>query len=93
MYKPFKRWETYWLNFVKKEGTLPSSEENWNTWLRVKESKQNKSLADASNWHPVGPFEYINTGSWSSEQGRVNSITVDPNNPTTYYSGAPAGGI
>jgi hypothetical protein len=92
-YKPFKRWETHWKNFVKQDGTLPSSAELWNTWIDVKQSKQTKTNVDLSNWQPVGPFEHTNTGSWSSGQGRVNAIIVDPNNSATYYSGAPAGGI
>lgn len=92
-HKPFKRWETYWQNFVKKDGTLPTSKELWNTWLTVKQSKESKSSTATSNWQPVGPFDFVNTGSWSSGQGRVNSIIIDPNNATTYYSGAPAGGV
>ncbi len=93
-YKPFKRWENYWKNFVKEDGTLPTQNELWNTWLDKKQSKNSRSaLLDNSNWLPIGPFSHTNTGSWSSGQGRVNSIIVDPNNSSTYYSGAPAGGI
>lgn len=93
-YKPFKRWENYWKNFVKEDGTLPTQQELWNTWLDKKQGKNLRStLLDNSNWLPIGPFSHTNTGSWSSGQGRVNSIIVDPNNPTTFYSGAPAGGI
>ncbi|MCD8518519.1 MAG: glycosyl hydrolase, partial [Flavobacterium sp.] len=46
-----------------------------------------------SNWEPIGPFTHTNTGSWSSGQGRVNIVHVDPSNPNTIYLGAPAGGI
>ena len=93
-YKPFKRWENYWKNFVKEDGTLPTKQELWDTWLDKNQKKNSRSvLLDNSNWLPLGPFTHINTGSWSSGQGRVNSIIVDPNNSTTYYSGAPAGGI
>ncbi|MDU8886733.1 T9SS type A sorting domain-containing protein [Yeosuana sp. MJ-SS3] len=93
-YKPFKRWEVFWENFVKKDGTLPTQAELWNTWLKYKAQEENKSsFVDLSNWQPVGPFDHVNTGSWSSGQGRVNAIIVDPILPTTYYSGAPAGGI
>ncbi|GAA4269035.1 T9SS type A sorting domain-containing protein [Hyunsoonleella aestuarii] len=92
-YKPFKRWETYWKNYVKEDGTLPSSAELWKVWEQVELSKQNSLLADLSNWQPVGPFNHTNTGSWSSGQGRINAIIVDPNISTTYYAGAPAGGI
>ena len=96
-YKPFKRWEAYWANFVKEDGTLPTSEELWNTYLQVKNQSQSHRssniLVDQSNWLPVGPFTHTNTGSWSSGQGRVNVIVKDPNNASTYYVGAPAGGI
>ncbi|NNL17034.1 MAG: glycosyl hydrolase, partial [Flavobacteriaceae bacterium] len=93
-YKPFKRWENFWKNFVKQDGTLPTKLELWNTWLEKEQSKLfRNTLIDNSNWLAVGPFSHTNTGSWSSGQGRVNAIIVDPNTPTTFYSGAPAGGI
>ncbi|MFH4964710.1 T9SS type A sorting domain-containing protein [Gaetbulibacter sp. M235] len=92
-YKPFKRWETHWKNFVKPDGTLPTSAELWDTWISSTQSKLSQTSADLSNWQPVGPFEHTNTGSWSAGQGRINAIIVDPNTPTTYYTGAPAGGI
>ncbi|WP_397364330.1 T9SS type A sorting domain-containing protein [Olleya sp. R77988] len=96
-YKPFKRWEAYWSNFVKEDGTLPTSLELWNTYLEVKglENNQRSSsvLVDESNWVPVGPFTHSNTGSWSSGQGRVNVVVQDPNTSTTVYAGAPAGGL
>lgn len=93
-YKPFKRWENFWKNFVKDDGTLPTKLELWNTWLEKEQGKLSRNtLTDNSNWLPVGPFTHTNTGSWSSGQGRVNAIIVDPSTPTTFYSGAPAGGI
>lgn len=93
-YKPFKRWENFWKNFVKEDGTLPTQEELWSTYLEKTNTRNARSvLVDNSNWQPVGPFSHTNTGSWSSGQGRVNAITVDPNAPTTFYAGAPAGGI
>ncbi len=96
-YKPFKRWETHWSNFVKEDGTLPTSEELWNTFQEVTNAKSNSKssniLVDQSNWQPVGPFTHSNTGSWSSGQGRVNVVVQDPNTPTTIYAGAPAGGL
>ena len=64
-------------------------------WLlsgKQKESKRNNQ-SDDSDWQSVGPFDHTNTGSWSSGQGRVNAIAVDPNNPDVMYVGAPAGGI
>ncbi|WP_281847443.1 T9SS type A sorting domain-containing protein [Olleya namhaensis] len=96
-YKPFKRWETYWSNFVKQDGTLPTSLELWNTYLTVHgqntNSRSSNVLVDESNWIPIGPFSHSNTGSWSPGQGRVNVVVQDPNTPTTIYAGAPAGGL
>ncbi|WP_223032166.1 T9SS type A sorting domain-containing protein [Hanstruepera marina] len=92
-FKPFKRWENYWKNFVDENGVLPTGEALWNTWQDFQNENQNRRIVDESDWQPVGPFTHTNTGSWSSGQGRVNAITVDPNNPNTYYSGAPAGGL
>jgi len=97
-YKPFKRWETYWSNFVKEDGTLPTALELWNTYLQVKGDKTNQRssdgvMVDNSNWVPIGPFSHTNTGSWSPGQGRVNVVVPDPNTPTTIYAGVPAGGL
>ena len=90
-YKPFKRWETYWKHFVKEDGTLPTPAEMQSV-LREKQA-MSANLADESNWQSMGPYAHTNTGSWSSGQGRVNVITVDPNNQDVIYIGAPAGGI
>ena len=91
-YKPFKRWENYWKNFVKDDGTLPTPNELWTTWMSVQQAKLTTAKY-SFDWQPMGPFSHTNTGSWSSGQGRINAIIVDPNNPNTYYAGAPAGGI
>lgn len=92
-YKPFKRWENYWKNFVKPDGTLPTAAELWQTWENAQIQNSSRRMVDESNWQPVGPYTHTNTGSWSSGQGRVNSFIVHPNQPNTYYVGAPAGGI
>ncbi len=95
-YKPFKRWENHWKSYTKKDGTLLNTKELWATWLAFKEqenTQKNNGIIDESNWEPVGPFTHVNTSSWSSGQGRVNAIAVDPNQPNVYYAGAPAGGI
>ena len=39
-YKPFKRWETHWRNFVKEDGTLPSTKELYNQSLHIRNLKQ-----------------------------------------------------
>ena len=93
-YKPFKRWESYWKNFVKEDGTLPTREELWQSYTSTKNAVSQKNfLTDLSDWQPVGPFSHTNTGSWSSGQGRVNIIVKNTAIAGTYYAGAPAGGF
>jgi hypothetical protein len=96
-YKPFMRWEYHWRNYTNEQGYIMSSADFWEAWRQKKQVIANRSSArrvlPASNWQPVGPFTHTNTGSWSSGQGRVNIIHVDPSNSNTIYLGAPAGGI
>ncbi|WP_299216088.1 T9SS type A sorting domain-containing protein [uncultured Aquimarina sp.] len=90
-YKPFKRWESYWRHFVKNDGTIPTPQEMLNVFNQKQELRN--QMADVSDWQSLGPYIHTNTGSWSSGQGRINVIAIDPNNPEIYYVGAPAGGI
>lgn len=96
-FKPFKRWEYHWQNQLNADGTIMTPQQLWEAWNTKKNRSTNRSSTiqslPPSNWEPVGPFTHTNTGSWSSGQGRVNVVAVDPSNPTTIYIGAPAGGI
>lgn len=95
-FKPFMRWEYHWRNYSNEQGYVMPAEEFWNAWRQKKQSKTNRNAImslPVSNWQPIGPFTHTNTGSWSSGQGRVNIVHVDPSNPNTIYLGAPAGGI
>ncbi len=96
-FKPFKRWEYHWQNQLNADGTIMTPQQLWQAWNTKKNRSTNRSSTiqslPPSNWEPVGPFTHTNTGSWSSGQGRVNVVAVDPSNPTTIYIGAPAGGI
>jgi hypothetical protein len=94
-HKPFMRWENYWRTNANEQGFIISAEDFWNAWAQKKQTTLNRSAlaVPVSNWQPVGPFTHTNTGSWSSGQGRVNYVCVDPSNPNTLYLGAPAGGI
>ena len=93
-YKPFMRWEYHWRNKTNPQGYLISPQEMWAAF-NLKKLSVNKSnlITPPSNWEPVGPFSHTNTGSWSSGQGRVNVVYVDPANANTIYIGTPAGGI
>jgi hypothetical protein len=94
-YKPFMRWEYHWRNYTNPQGYINSSSDFWAAWREKKQAQLNRNSQSlpVSNWQPIGPFTHTNTGSWSSGQGRVNCVHVDPSTPNTVYLGAPAGGI
>jgi photosystem II stability/assembly factor-like uncharacterized protein len=97
-YKPFNRWLEYRAHYVDKTGKLTTAENLWQAWeqkraMENSENSQNRSTQVVSNWQSVGPYSFIDSGSWSSGQGRVNCMTIDPNNPNNYYAGTPAGGL
>lgn len=90
-FKPYKRWESQYRAYQNPDGTLMSQAQLWQAW-------RNKTLNfspqdDASNWQSLGPLDFEITGSWSAGQGRVNVVTVDPNDENTMYIGSPAGGV
>ena len=96
-YKPFMRWEYHWKNYTNEQGYIMPAEQLWEAWRQKNQAKASRNTTNRalppSNWQPVGPFTHPNTGSWSSGQGRVNIVHVDPSNPNTIYLGSPAGGI
>lgn len=95
-YKPFKRWEYQWQNQLNDDGTIMTPQQLWEVWQQKQAQKLNKNsilTIPTSNWQPIGPFTHTNTGSWSSGQGRVAVVAIDPSNTNTLYVGAPAGGI
>jgi photosystem II stability/assembly factor-like uncharacterized protein len=93
-WKQFKRWEWFMEPRVYPSGKLinPSlAYEEYkkfkNKYVLPKGSINNKT----SNWTPMGPTSWTSTG-WNPGIGRINAITVDPNNSNVIYVGAPAGG-
>lgn len=92
-YKPFKRWEQQWKRRVKKDGSLPTAKEIWNAWEVKTQFPQTENNGDLSNWQPLGPYNHIQANAQPSGQGRLNAITVDPNNASIWYVGSPNGGL
>lgn len=97
-YKPFKRWECFYENQLNPDGTIITPQQLWEVWrqenlLKASRNSNSTMALPPSNWQPVGPFTHTNTGSWSSGQGRVGVVAIDPSNPAVLYVGAPAGGI
>jgi photosystem II stability/assembly factor-like uncharacterized protein len=84
-FKPYKRWENHWRNQLQKDGSLATPQMIWKSW----EQKNQLSKSSISNWESIGPF----STNVKQGQGRVNTFIIDPNNPNTYYVGAPAGGL
>jgi len=92
-YKPFKRSEYHWNFYLEQNGQIATADKLWKAWSIKKSMEQSRNSRIVSDWQSVGPNSYTDTGSWSSGQGRVNVVVVDPSNTSTYYAGAPAGGI
>lgn len=91
-YKPFKRWESFYENYLNDDGTVMSHKQLWDVWQQINNGSR-AAQADDSNWVNIGPLTHTNTGSWSAGQGRVNAFAMDPIDSNILYVGAPAGGI
>jgi Secretion system C-terminal sorting domain len=93
-HKPFMRWYTNLENQIKKDGTFENYDDLMQAFNQKKQNRNFQTTAITSAWTPLhGTQSYINTGSWSSGQGRVSCVTVDPSNANIIYVGTPAGGI
>ncbi|WP_372946469.1 WD40/YVTN/BNR-like repeat-containing protein, partial [Muriicola sp.] len=91
-FKPYKRWENYWMHFVDPQGYLPTPKELWRAWEN-KQSGMGMKINPTSAWISVGPQQVGIFSGRLPGTGRTNAIEVDPNDPNTWYVGAPAGGI
>ena len=94
-YKPFKRWQTYWHNYVDEQGFLPTSKELFEVWSKkVTQSRlSNQSNTDQSDWISLGPTDFLNRPTSYLNLGRINCITPHPNDSNIVFAGAPSGGI
>ena len=96
-YKPFKRAEYHWDFYLNPDGHIAKPQQLWQAWEQKRQmeqqASQNRSVQVNSDWYPMGPFSFIDSGSWSKGQGRVIFALIDPVNPNIYYVGAPAGGL
>jgi photosystem II stability/assembly factor-like uncharacterized protein len=99
-FKVYQRWKEYWKYYLNSDSSLMTTEQIVAQYKQVYRKpvligmpNAKTTGGDLSNWMPWGPFTHKNKGSWSSGQGRVNAICVDPNNPNTIYIGSPNGGV
>ena len=89
-YKIYKRWENFMEPRVLPTGQLNYEQKIEEQYEILKRVYGNRSLTTAENWSIVGPTNVIPTGGGA---GRLNCITVDPNNANSIWVGAPAGGL
>ena len=99
-FKVYQRWKEYWKYYLNPDSSLMSSAQIAQQYNQVHkhmgsalERTTKTTGTDLSNWQPWGPFTHKNKGSWSSGQGRVNTMCVDPSNPNTIYIGSANGGV
>jgi len=93
-WKQFKRWEWFMEPRVYPTGKLPNPALAYNEYIKFKNTYSLKKGAQnnkAANWTPLGPTNWNSIG-WNPGLGRINAVTVDPNNSSTIYVGTPAGG-
>ncbi len=99
-YEQYKRWEAFMEPRVYPTGnlSLPSTTwKNYQTFVDQNQSgnKLGNNMIASSTWTAMGPFGAM-TGSACGlprKAGRVNFITFSPTVNTTYWIGAPAGGL
>lgn len=84
-FKPYKRWENHWKNFLRKDGTLAKPEDFWRAW----EAEKDMLKSEIAQWSSLGPFTTVQ----KYGQGRINTFIIDPNKPNVFYAGAPSGGL
>jgi len=92
-WKQFKRWEWFMEPRVYPSGRLPNPALVYNEFHKFKNTYQAKKTTNnkAANWTPLGPTNWNSIG-WNPGIGRINAVTVDPNNSNIIYVGTPAGG-
>lgn len=93
-WKQFKRWEYFMETRVNSDGIIPNPSLPWLEHQKFKNkyaSKKETTNKSLSNWAPIGPTSWNSIG-WNPGIGRINAVTVDPNNSNVIYVGTPAGG-
>ena len=93
-WKQFKRWEYFMEPRVYPSGRILNPALSYQEYIKFKDtyaSSKNEDNNKTSNWLPLGPTSWNSIG-WNPGIGRINAITVDPNNGSVIYVGAPSGG-
>lgn len=99
-YKPYKRWEAFMEPRVYPSGNMFLASQTWQNYENYMNqnqstAKQGNNMIASSTWTAMGPFGAM-TGSACGlprKAGRDQFITFHPSITTTYWVGAPAGGL
>jgi hypothetical protein len=86
-YSQYKRWEWFMAPRVSSTGERPAPDAVWNAMNEYR--KGYNVQGGAGNWTPLGPS---NTAAINGA-GRLNFLTIDPNNTNSLWVGSPAGGL
>jgi hypothetical protein len=99
-YKPYKRWENFMEPRVFPSGdlSLPSTTlKNFEDFLQQNSTGGKSSSTSASTTYtamgPMGAMTGSATNGFPRKAGRDNFIAFHPTTPTTFWAGAPAGGL
>jgi hypothetical protein len=92
-YKQFRRWAHFVEPRVYPSGDLSLISNNWENYERfLRANTGAKLMSSSSTWTAIGPMGAL-SGSTTRKAGRDNFITFHPTTATTYWCGAPAGGL
>lgn len=91
-FKIYKRWEEFWKPRINADGSFPAPDAVYNEMVLWNKKHANQ-VQSVGNWTPIGPFTVAAGSGWSPGIGRVNGMTVNPQNPNEIFACAPAGGI
>jgi PKD repeat protein/photosystem II stability/assembly factor-like uncharacterized protein len=91
-YEIYKRWENFMEPRVYPKGNRFDQNKAWTEFHKFKNNYQQKLTPAGGTWTALGPTSWQTT-SYNPGIGRVNGVTVDPNNPNIIYAGAPSGGF
>ena len=92
-YKQFKMWEHHALMEANEKGMLLSSNEEEQIMKKFRASlPKTQVLSTSANWTEMGPTKRNPTTSWNPGVGRVECLSVDPNNYNHILVGSPTGG-
>lgn len=89
-YKQFKRWENFIVTRMDEKGRYDPTMA-WNRFARYRQNL-GRNVRVAGNWRPVGPFTPPGDAN-ASGIGRIDCIAFHPQDSSTYWVGAPSGGL